>query len=307
MILKLGDVMLGDVLGVAIGIFFIYLILSLLLSAFVEWLSRHFGWRAQRLKRWLEQLLDVSPSSRLSLEFYKHPLIKPLVGEGKLRIPPSIPPRWFSIVLVDTIKGKDTRFPESVADLKRVIAESEKCPESTKQALERIVEQAGVSLKDALDGIGIWFEETMQSMRQAYKAAIQQRIFVVALVLAAFLNIDTIGICSTLWKDSHVREAMSVVAERFLAEVEGKPAQEINSQTLAAAKAIMEMSSFNLPIWWSLDRLDPRHLPRSPSDWILKILGLGATAVATSLGAPFWFDILRKLIGLRTKSSPITA
>lgn len=295
--------MLSDILAIGIGIFFTYLLLSLLISGFIEWLSRHLGWRAQRLRRWLEQLLDRSPSSHLSSKFYNHPIIKSLVGEGKLRIPPSIPPRWFSIALVDTIRCEDSRFPQSVTELKQIVAESETCPDSTKQALVRIIEQGGVSLKDALDAIGLWFEEMMQSVSQAYKAAIQQRIFVVGLIVAALLNIDTIGICTMLWKDSYVRQSIGIAAERFLAEAEGKPPEEIDSQSLAAAKEIAHLSRLGLPIWWSLDRLDPRHVPRSVSDWILKIVGLGATAVATSLGAPFWFDVLRKLIGLRTRTS----
>src|SRR5262249_4522387 len=33
--------------------------------------------------------------------------------------------------------------------------------------------------------------------------------------------------------------------------------------------------------------------------WAIKLLGLLATALAVSLGAPFWFDLLNKLVSLR--------
>ena len=39
--------------------------------------------------------------------------------------------------------------------------------------------------------------------------------------------------------------------------------------------------------------------------WLLKIIGLGITAVAISMGGPFWFDLLGKVIPMRgTGSKP---
>jgi hypothetical protein len=40
-------------------------------------------------------------------------------------------------------------------------------------------------------------------------------------------------------------------------------------------------------------------LPTDAGGWILKILGLLITIVAVSLGAPFWFDLLKCLINVR--------
>ena len=289
--------MLADVVGVAVGIFFIYLLLSLLISTFVEWLSRKLGWRGQVLRRWLEQLLDGSKGTNLSVRLYEHPLIKPLAGEGKEGLPPTIPPRWFAIALIDTLRKPEAEFPSSVDELRQVIERSQDCPDSTRRALIGIVSQASPDLKGALDDISSWFDEVMQSLRLAYKSMVQQRIFIVALIVAALLNIDTIGICDVLWSDSQVRHKVRAAAEEFLARVETLGPEEVSSEALTAARMILKMSELRLPILWSRDRDDPRHFPATPSGWLLKILGLGATALATSLGAPFWFDLLRKVIG----------
>ena len=48
-----------------------------------------------------------------------------------------------------------------------------------------------------------------------------------------------------------------------------------------------------LPLGW-------RALPASPGAWLLKVLGLLATAFAMSFGAPFWFDLLNKLVRMRS-------
>ena len=40
-------------------------------------------------------------------------------------------------------------------------------------------------------------------------------------------------------------------------------------------------------------------MPKEPEDWLYKTLGLLITAIAVSLGAPFWFEMLNKLVNLR--------
>ena len=37
--------------------------------------------------------------------------------------------------------------------------------------------------------------------------------------------------------------------------------------------------------------------------WLFKLIGLGWTAIALSLGAPFWFDLLQKIMSLRAAGS----
>jgi hypothetical protein len=54
-----------------------------------------------------------------------------------------------------------------------------------------------------------------------------------------------------------------------------------------------------LPIGWS-----SRNRPAGLGAWLLKILGLAVTAVAATLGAPFWFDVLNRLGSLRNAGRP---
>ncbi len=44
---------------------------------------------------------------------------------------------------------------------------------------------------------------------------------------------------------------------------------------------------------------NPLHIPQTTSEWISKIIGLGLTAIAISLGAPFWFDVLKRITSIR--------
>ena len=55
----------------------------------------------------------------------------------------------------------------------------------------------------------------------------------------------------------------------------------------------------------SLAGTDPRIVDLSDRTWwIWKILGLFATALAISQGAPFWFDLLQKVVNLRLAGVP---
>jgi hypothetical protein len=50
--------------------------------------------------------------------------------------------------------------------------------------------------------------------------------------------------------------------------------------------------------------LDPRQPPCTVGAWLTKIVGWLMTAFAISLGAPFWFDLLNKVVGLRSTVKP---
>ena len=73
------------------------------------------------------------------------------------------------------------------------------------------------------------------------------------------------------------------------------------------ANAINQIDALKLPIGWDyLDagaRAARKEKPSSPlfcSYWLLRILGMAFTGLAVALGAPFWFDMLSKLINLRS-------
>jgi hypothetical protein len=42
------------------------------------------------------------------------------------------------------------------------------------------------------------------------------------------------------------------------------------------------------------------NYPKDQTAWLYKYLGILITALATMQGAPYWFDILKKLINVRS-------
>jgi Collagen triple helix repeat (20 copies) len=64
---------------------------------------------------------------------------------------------------------------------------------------------------------------------------------------------------------------------------------------------VAAMEASGLPLGWDNQFLP---WPGDWTDWLWKIFGLLITACAVSLGAPFWFDMLSKVINLRTALKP---
>jgi hypothetical protein len=56
--------------------------------------------------------------------------------------------------------------------------------------------------------------------------------------------------------------------------------------------------------WWGAAFLHSLLVPNAAGFW--KLAGLLATALAVSLGAPFWFDLLQKFLNIRT-AGPVPA
>src|SRR6266702_6144264 len=71
---------------------------------------------------------------------------------------------------------------------------------------------------------------------------------------------------------------------------------------------LIEIKKLGLPIGWTREESDPPD-PRqlygvSLQGWVLRAFGWLITALALSLGAPFWFDLLNKFIVIRSTVKP---
>jgi hypothetical protein len=121
---------------------------------------------------------------------------------------------------------------------------------------------------------------------------------VIGLVLAAALNVDSVGLSQALWRDDGLRESLVAASATYI---------ELGEE-LAAEEARTQLTELALPIGWSFQKddsdpdtpLDPRDFPSSAQGWLLKILGLVLTGLAISQGSPFWFDVLNRFVKLRS-------
>jgi hypothetical protein len=135
-----------------------------------------------------------------------------------------------------------------------------------------------------------------------YKRKTQLIMIGLALVICIGMNVDTFAIANSLYRDSALRA--SVVAT---AQESAKKGLTTNLDPQKGfEETVTQVRNLNLPIGWVLESQVPND-PRlfKGRDWfkgwdgLLKLLGLLFSIMAVSLGAPFWFDLLNKLVNLR--------
>ncbi len=302
----------SSVLGVVIGLIFVYFMLSMIVSKVNETVSARLAWRSRDLEQWLRRTLDPpDPDARppvSSERFKQSSLITSITPEGSRRSLPSyVSPRTFSLAILDLLAPDDDQVT-SVEQVRRAVAA---LPEHhpAKAPLTRLAIEAGDDLAALRVGIEGWFNDSMARVSGWYKRRVQRWVLIYAAVIVIGLNVDTILIARTLWAQDAVREAVVAnVASRGAADraqVDGP--QDVSNQ-------VATVRGLELPIGWAPEKVDgkrnpdPRRWPGLHADLLLKLLGLGITVGALSLGAPFWFDVLNKVSRLRASGErPSTA
>ena len=90
----------STMLEVAIGLLFVYLLLSLLCSAVGEYIEARFNNRAKYLKEGITLLLNDTAGGGVDLaaQLYAHGLVRPFYRDGT-KLPSYIPSRTFALAL----------------------------------------------------------------------------------------------------------------------------------------------------------------------------------------------------------------
>ncbi len=65
-------------------------------------------------------------------------------------------------------------------------------------------------------------------------------------------------------------------------------------------QVVEDLSTLKLPIGWNGEETERREL----FDWGRMIVGWLVTGLAGALGAPFWFNILDRLVSIRGAGAP---
>jgi hypothetical protein len=277
----------STILDVALGLVFVYFLLSVIASQINEIVAGKLQWRSKGLEGSIRQLLS---NPNLANDVLKHPLIQGLASKA----PSYIPPNTFALAVFDTIVpgGNSPKAIDQVRDSVKALPET-----SAKKALLSIIDAADNDMTKARKGVEDWFNAAMDRLSGEYKRKIRWLTFGIALAVTLVLGADSIAIVNELWHEPGVRAAISTAAQAQITSAQSQPSTAQTQPPQDWQAAFNKLSQF--PIGWS-------QLPGTFGGWAQKILGLLLTTLAVSLGAPFWFDLLNKLVNLRS-SGPAPA
>ena len=309
-------------LDVAIGMAFVYLLVSLLCSAIVEGAEAVLKHRAKDLERGIAELLR---DPKLVEQLYNHPLINGLYkgdykpGTPNRNLPSYIPSPSFALAIMDLLISPDAAHHAGVMGAAAPGTETITMPPlsgplgQAQHAVLTLVNAAAGDAKRARENIEFWFDTAMDRVSGWYKRRSQLALFFIGLAVAIGLNIDTVRILRELMTTKSKREAVVAIATNYAKQTPPAP----NGVTQQITAATDELGTLGLPLGWPPCRkCDQGKLkikdPCWQECWVLNISRAGGltifgwmlTAFAVCLGAPFWFDVLNKFIVVRSTVKP---
>jgi hypothetical protein len=155
------------------------------------------------------------------------------------------------------------------------------------------------------ESVESWYDLTMDRVSGWYKRRTQVALIVIATIATLLANADSFQIGKALWNDDAVRASVVAQAQRSVEQGQGQPdvGTGVSESAETLSEQVAHVSALELPLGWSTDPDDPRWF----DDWqgaVGKALGLLATILALTLGAPFWFDLLGRVSRIRTTGKP---
>jgi hypothetical protein len=293
------------VLNLAIGLTFVYLVVSLVVSAFNELVLTSLDKRADFLKEGLQELLGDSDRVKSLLE---HGLVDAL-SRKKNGTPSYIGPEAFTAAVLDQIKPATTAAVRTIEDFKSGIGD---LPDGKlKQSLTSILDQADDDITAFKQGIAAWYDRSMDRVTGWYKRYTQKWLFCLAFFLAVGCNVDTIHIVQTLSANPTLAAEIADSATKYAtanstpnAATQAAPASNASIERLMTnvQNNLATLNSTGVPIGWDPQQRTYYYEAGNVhvGHLIGGILGWFVTALAASLGAPFWFDTLQKFVNIRS-------
>lgn len=278
------DVLLALVFIYASGAVFC----SLLLEMFASWTRA----RAKMLQEALVSMLGEQDAQKV----YGHPMVGAMF-ERHDRPPSYLPAAVFARSLLDGLRApSEWMEPMSAENVGEGIKRITHMP--LRDNLASLHAASGGDLAKLEKGIGEWFDLVMERMTGWYRRKTQLVLLCIAFATVVVFNLDTFYMVRTLWTNSAFRETL--VAEAVAAAT--KEAHEI---TLEKARGTLEQLPFG---WTEANKpAGDQHVVTAIGNWLVRLAGWMATALAISLGAPFWFDVLKKMVDIRATGKRLAA
>ncbi len=260
-------------------------------------------------------------------DFYAHPLIVGLSQlpwrlwpwDTKVRIPSYIPTQTFTLALLDTIAPTSSGAASPLLEVRRALVT---LPDHLRRPLLLALNDAAGDVSTFRAGVATWFDNAMERVSGLYKRKTKVTVLLLAAAVTLFTNADTVRIVRALSSNQALRDALVAQAEATVRAPEPITRQFVSdtnatgdARRVAFAKSLADMQALGIPIgynvpdsvrttiaaasWFGSPSKGALYLGLYVPQILSGLVGLLITALALSLGAPFWFDILNKVVNVR--------
>lgn len=294
------------ILTVVLGVVFILLVLSLLASTIMELIAAFLGLRGKNLKKALGNMLiglkedGSTEDGTFFKKFQENALFKQLSFKysSKTTNPPSyLDSKSFQSILFDIVLGdgkiSETDIIEQINDIENA---------DLRNVLNQLARDADGKVDEFKKKVQDWYNTVMDRASGWYTRMAKKILIYVGLSIAIILNADTLAIYERLENDPETLQQIVAMAEDIATKGDSV---SIVKQNLSYEEAMAQMNyvienninGIKSPLGLGWKNVDFEKL--TFYDWLTKAVGWIITALAISMGAPFWFDILKKIVSIR--------
>jgi len=284
---------------VAVGLILVYVGVSIFVSIISEFLSNLVSLRGRQLRASLTELFNKSGLQSSGA-------FKPLL-DALNKAESYVDPHVLAQIVIAVVK--DPKDPASGAPIAaNLLARVDTLPDSQlKTALSTIARSTGASADKIVQEVSDTIDRSLKVLGERYKKYMSRITLGLGLAVAVVVNIDTVSLVSTLYRDKELRDEIVKTADEYVNKATPElvetcpklPKDELATRpecnaVLALGDAIEDRSGSigKLPFGWS-----------NGFDWSTvtcsRLLGWLLTGFAASLGAPFWFDLLNRVSNVR--------
>lgn len=187
-------------------------------------------------------------------------------------------------------------------------------PPNLEKRLAAMALEGQTSILALKSGLERWFDEAMARAEGSYKRWATMILFFIGLLIAGAGNVSAISAAEELWTNPVARAEIADAATQ-IEEDRDESTTDPNAGYESFTDAIDQLDELGFPVGWDeearqvwKDAVNPQE-PDDRDMWaaVAVVAGWLLTAALVMLGAPFWFDLLTRLVALRgsgTKPPP---
>ena len=287
-------------------------------------------------------------------KFYDHPTVYYMAENKWHSKPSYLNPADFSTVVISMLLKEGGTGADKAARIKKALAKNEFifdgkkisiAPETREELLNRL-EDVDFDFEKFRDSLESWYNSTMERASGWYKRKVQLFLFIIGFFIAATFNVNTFNIVSVLSKDKDARNQLVEMANSINKADSLNQIITITKDTTALTSDLILRQAYSTLIkdqddvskilgsGWGFETLRRKVVSDNGKIEMVKfnvwdkikyiawrshhpvtnLLGFIVTALALSLGAPFWFDMLNKLRAVKgsgkipaSAPAPVTA
>lgn len=314
-------------LEIAIALIVVFLLLSLATTAVNEAIASLLKTRARQLAGTLRVMITDKDVRKA---FYAHPLIATFrprrdangnalaTAQQDTRHPSYLPSACFGKALFHAILTAQTQEPNAsvratVGSFRQAAAKIEN--PAMKDAILALIDSASDSLEDVQRAFETWFDAAMDQLSGRFKRFQQVISFVIAFGLAAAINLNVFALSAELAENDALRLVYVEMAQDFAATLPPEdtdpqnPDETPETENAACPPAREAQEGAAAPVQTCLPTSlaeiyrQAQNLGVGPRDhngtWSYELLSYLIAALAAVLGAPFWFDLLKRFVNIR--------